>query len=51
MSLWVREHKQVLINILVYLAIFLGSLVLYSPYGGQPENQPSSKIKFIYQQF
>jgi hypothetical protein len=48
---WFRTHQQWLINIIVYLAIILGSLLMYSPYNNNPVNQPSSKIKFIYQQF
>ena len=50
-SSWLKNHQQLLINILVYLAIIMGSLLMYSPYNNNPANQPSSKIKFIYQQF
>lgn len=48
---WIGNNKQWLVNIIVYLAIILGTLLMYSPYNNNPENQPSSKIKFIYQQF
>lgn len=48
---WIRNHHQLLINIIVYLSIILGSLLMYSPYRNNPENQPNSKIKFVYQQF
>jgi predicted negative regulator of RcsB-dependent stress response len=48
---WFKHNQRWLINVFVYLAIILGSLILYSPYSNNPENQPSSKIKFVYQQF
>ena len=48
---WFQNHHQFLLNIIVYLAIILGSLLMYSPYSNNPENQPNSKIKFVYQQF
>ncbi|MGD1847695.1 MAG: hypothetical protein ACFB10_20075 [Salibacteraceae bacterium] len=37
--------------LLLYLALIGGLIWLHNPFSEAPENQPQSKVEFIYQQF
>jgi hypothetical protein len=45
------DKKRFVINILIYLAILLGVIVLYYPFNNNKDNKPKSAVKFIYAQF
>jgi hypothetical protein len=46
-----KHGKTILINLIVYLLLILGAVILYSPLGFGDDKQPQSSISFVYQQF
>jgi len=46
-----KHAGLVLRNLLVYLILITGLLLLWSPLNNTDQNQPASTIQFVYQQF
>jgi hypothetical protein len=48
---YLKNKKQVLINIVVFIIIMTGYLFLYNPFNETIYNQAKTSVQFIYQQF
>jgi hypothetical protein len=46
-----KPGKTFIINLIVYLLLILGTVILYSPLGFGDDKEARSSISFVYQQF
>lgn len=45
------NRNKLILNLVIYLLLLLGTLILYSPLGYGDDKQARSSISFVYQQF